>query len=53
LIHISLLWHSDPHVRVAGEPESVRAAKERIMAVLDTRVKTKNCLIANRCIYIM
>lgn len=27
----------DPHVRVAGEPESVRAAKERIMAVLDTR----------------
>lgn len=28
----------DPHVRVAGEPESVRAAKERIMAVLDTRV---------------
>lgn len=33
------LCHPDPHVRVAGEPESVRAAKERIMAVLDTRVK--------------
>lgn len=37
-LHV-LLWHPDPHVRVAGEPESVRAAKERIMAVLDTRVK--------------
>jgi len=27
----------DPHVRVAGDPESVHAARERIMAVLDTR----------------
>jgi rRNA processing protein Krr1/Pno1 len=41
LTRIFLIWHSDPHVRVAGEPESVRAAKERIMAVLDTRVKSK------------
>jgi hypothetical protein len=29
---------ADPHVRVAGEPEGVRAARERVMAVLDTRV---------------
>ena len=28
----------DPHVRVAGDPELVRSARERIMAVLDTRV---------------
>jgi len=27
----------DPHVRVAGDPEAVRTARERIMAVLDTR----------------
>lgn len=34
----NVLFGVDPHVRVAGEPEAVRAAKERIMAVLDTRV---------------
>lgn len=28
-------------MRVAGDPEAVRAARERIMAVLDTRVSTE------------
>ncbi|KAJ8977395.1 hypothetical protein NQ317_013299 [Molorchus minor] len=27
----------DPHVRIAGRPEDVQAAKERIMTILDTR----------------
>ncbi|XP_017783447.1 PREDICTED: protein bicaudal C [Nicrophorus vespilloides] len=27
----------DPHVRIAGRPENVQAARERIMTVLDTR----------------
>ncbi|CAH1180296.1 unnamed protein product [Phaedon cochleariae] len=27
----------DPHVRIAGRPEDVKAAKERIMTILDTR----------------
>jgi len=42
------VFSKDPHVRVAGEPESVRAAKERIMAVLDTRVK-KIAFVVARC----
>lgn len=29
---------SDPHIKVAGLPESVRQAKEKVMAVLDTKV---------------
>lgn len=29
----------DPHVRIAGRPEDVQAAKERITSVLDTRVR--------------
>lgn len=31
----------DPHVRVAGKPENVEAAKERIMSLLDTKVIIK------------
>ena len=29
-------------MRVAGEPEGVRAARERVMAVLDTRVSPRS-----------
>jgi len=29
---------TDPHIKVAGLPESVRQAKEKVMAVLDTKV---------------
>ena len=29
---------SDPHIKVAGLPDSVRLAKEKVMAVLDTKV---------------
>lgn len=29
----------DPHVRVAGRPDDVRLAREKIMRLLDTRVK--------------
>lgn len=28
----------DPHVKICGRPDDVKAAKERIMTVLDTRV---------------
>lgn len=31
----------DPHVRIAGRPADVQAAKERITSVLDTRVRVK------------
>lgn len=31
----------DPHVRVAGKPENVDVAKERIMTMLDTKVSKK------------
>lgn len=27
----------DPHIKVAGRPDDVRAAKEKIMEILDTR----------------
>jgi len=40
-----LLFCVDPHVRVAGEPEGVRAARERVMAVLDTRVSRTLCFM--------
>lgn len=30
---------SDPHIKVAGLPDSVRQAKEKVMAVLDTKVE--------------
>ena len=29
----------DPHIKVEGLPESVRLAKEKVMAVLDTKVR--------------
>lgn len=28
----------DPHIKVQGDPENVKQAKEKIMAVLDTKV---------------
>lgn len=28
----------DPHIKVQGDPENVKKAKEKIMAVLDTKV---------------
>lgn len=34
-----LVFLPDPHIKVSGEPESVKRAKEKIMAVLDTKVK--------------
>ena len=33
----------DPHIKVQGDPENVKKAKEKIMAVLDTKV-SKNAL---------
>lgn len=32
----------DPHVRIAGRPDDVAAAKERIMTILDTRVRKQS-----------
>lgn len=39
---VLIFYHLDPHVRIAGRPEDVQAAKERIMTVLDTRVCLKS-----------
>ena len=38
---IKTCFLTDPHIKVAGLPESVRQAKEKIMAVLDTKVPTE------------
>ena len=38
---IKTCFLTDPHIKVAGLPESVRQAKEKIMAVLDTKVHTE------------
>lgn len=31
---------SDPHIRVIGRAENVKVAREKILASLDTRVRT-------------
>lgn len=40
LLHIQIndANFADPHVRIAGRPEDVQAAKERIMTILNTKV---------------
>lgn len=47
---------TDPHIKVSGDPENVKKAKEKIMAVLDTKVTNRrmwppllrNCIGARR-----
>lgn len=36
----------DPHVRIAGKPEDVKTAKDRIMSILYTRVSFLKKLLA-------
>lgn len=31
----------DPHIKVSGDPDDVKLAKDRIMSVLDTKVSGK------------
>lgn len=31
---------ADPHIKVSGDPENVKRAKDMIMAVLDTKVSS-------------
>lgn len=39
----------DPHVRVAGRPDDVKLAREKIMQLLDTRVSfMKTCNLHSR-----
>jgi len=33
------MYSIDPHVRIAGLPEDVKAAKMQVMSVLDDRVR--------------
>lgn len=30
----------DPHVRIVGKPNDVKKAKDRILSILDSRVRT-------------
>lgn len=39
--------HSDPHVRIAGRLDDVKLAREKIMQLLDTRVRNENTYIKN------
>jgi len=34
----TIIFALDPHIKVSGEPTNVKKAKEKIMAVLDTKV---------------
>jgi hypothetical protein len=34
---------ADPHIKVGGQQEAVTEARERIMAILDTKVRTCFC----------
>jgi len=38
LITTCILHPTDPHIKVCGKRDSVREARQRIMAVLDTKV---------------
>jgi len=42
LLYFSKVFISftDPHIKVSGKKENVKEAKERIMSVLDTKVRT-------------
>lgn len=40
LIFLSVIFCLDPHVRVAGRPNDVKLAREKIIQLLDTRVST-------------
>lgn len=42
----SILTHLDPHIKVSGDPENIKKAKEKIMAVLDTKVMSVNCCLS-------
>ena len=35
---VIMFYLTDPHIKVAGRLDDVRAAKEKIMQILDTRV---------------
>lgn len=37
------IYFIDPHIKVSGKKENVKEAKEKIMSVLDTKVR-KNLL---------
>ena len=47
IAHLALYYEiiisfiSDPHIKVIGMPNDVKAAKEKIMSILDTKVKKK------------
>lgn len=34
-----LYFFTDPHIKVSGKKENVKEAKEKIMSVLDTKVR--------------
>ena len=52
LVDLSFQWCNisiDPHIRVIGKPEHVQLAKEKIMAILDTKVS----VIADQLLFVL